>query len=45
MMPADLKELLRALNARGAKFLVVGGYAFGASARPRFIDRDQQACH
>jgi hypothetical protein len=31
MMPADLKELLRVLNAHGVKFLVVGGYAFGAS--------------
>jgi hypothetical protein len=30
MMPADLKELLRVLNAHGVKFLVVGGYAFGA---------------
>lgn len=35
MMPADLKELLRALNARGVKFLVVGGYAFGAYTEPR----------
>ncbi len=35
MMPADLKELLRALNAHGVKFLVVGGYAFGAYTEPR----------
>ncbi|MGC2636705.1 MAG: nucleotidyltransferase [Acidobacteriaceae bacterium] len=35
MMPADLKELLRVLNAHGVKFLVVGGYAFGAYAEPR----------
>jgi predicted nucleotidyltransferase len=35
MMPADLKELLRVLNARGVKFLVVGGYAFGAYTEPR----------
>ncbi|MGA7525147.1 MAG: nucleotidyl transferase AbiEii/AbiGii toxin family protein [Acidobacteriaceae bacterium] len=30
-----MKELLRVLNARGVKFLVVGGYAFGAYAEPR----------
>lgn len=35
MMPADLKELLRVFNARGVKFLVVGGYAFGAYTEPR----------
>jgi predicted nucleotidyltransferase len=35
MMPADLKELLRALNAHGVRFLVVGGYAFGAYTEPR----------
>jgi Nucleotidyl transferase of unknown function (DUF2204) len=35
MMPADLKELLRGLNAHGVKFLVVGGYAFGAYTEPR----------
>jgi predicted nucleotidyltransferase len=35
MMPTDLKELLRALNAHGVKFLVVGGYAFGAYTEPR----------
>ena len=35
MMPADLKEFLRALNARGVEFLVVGGYAFGAYTEPR----------
>jgi len=35
MMPADLTELLRALNAHDVKFLVVGGYAFGAYTEPR----------
>lgn len=35
MMPANLKELLRAFNAHGVKFLVVGGYAFGAYTEPR----------
>ena len=35
MMPADLKELLRVLNAHGVRFLVVGGYAFGAYVEPR----------
>ncbi len=49
MMPADLKELLRALNAHGVKFLVVGGYAFGAYTEPRatkdldiFIEADEK---
>lgn len=49
MMPADLKELLRALNAHGVKFLVVGGYAFGAYTEPRatkdldiFIQSDEK---
>ncbi|HWZ46127.1 MAG TPA: nucleotidyltransferase [Candidatus Saccharimonadales bacterium] len=35
MMPKDLKELLRAFNDQGVKYLVVGGYAFGAHAEPR----------
>jgi hypothetical protein len=35
MMPPDLKELLRAFNEHGVKYLVVGGYAFGAHAEPR----------
>ena len=35
MMPADWTELLRALNAHDVKFLVVGGYAFGAYTEPR----------
>lgn len=35
MIPADLTELLRVLNAHGVKFLVVGGYAFGAYTEPR----------
>jgi len=49
MMPADLKELLRALNAHGVRFLVVGGYAFGAYTEPRatkdldiFIQSDEE---
>jgi hypothetical protein len=32
----DLIELLDALNAAGAKFLIVGGYAFAFHARTRF---------
>ena len=28
MMPEDLKELLRAFNDHGVKYLVAGGYAF-----------------
>jgi hypothetical protein len=35
MMPKDLKELLRAFNEHGVKYLIVGGYAFGAHAEPR----------
>jgi hypothetical protein len=31
----DHADLLLALNARGAKYLVVGGYAFGAYLQPR----------
>ena len=34
-MPKDLKELLRAFNDHGVKYLIVGGYAFGAYAEPR----------
>jgi hypothetical protein len=29
MMPKDLKELSRAFNDRGVKYLVVGGYPYG----------------
>lgn len=35
MMPADLKELLRAFNDHVVKYLIVGGYAFGVHAEPR----------
>lgn len=35
MMPKDLKELLRAFNEHGVKYLIVGGYAFGVHAEPR----------
>lgn len=35
MMPTDLKDLLRALNDHGVKYLIVGGYAFGVYAEPR----------
>jgi len=35
MMPNDLKELLRAFNDHGVKYLVVGGYAYGIHAEPR----------
>jgi len=35
MMPDDLKELLRAFNDQGVKYLIVGGYAFGVHAEPR----------
>lgn len=49
MMPTDLKELLRAFNDHGVKYLVVGGYAYGVHPEPRattdldiFIRSDQQ---
>lgn len=35
MMPKDLKDLLRAFNDHGVRYLIVGGYAFGAHAEPR----------
>jgi hypothetical protein len=35
MMPKDLKELLLAFNEHGVRYLIVGGYAFGAHAEPR----------
>jgi len=35
MMPTDLKELLRAFNDHGVKYLIVGGYAYGVHAEPR----------
>jgi predicted nucleotidyltransferase len=35
MMPEDLKEVLRAFNDHGVKYLIVGGYAFGVHAEPR----------
>ncbi len=35
MLPKDLKDLLRAFNEHGVRYLVVGGYAFGVHAEPR----------
>jgi len=35
VIPKDLKEFLHAFNEHGVKYLVVGGYAFGAHAEPR----------
>jgi hypothetical protein len=35
MMTNDFKELLRALNANAAKYLIIGGHAFGVHAQPR----------
>ena len=34
-MYPDFKELLSTLNAHGAKYLIVGGYAVGFHAEPR----------
>ena len=35
MMSKNLREILQAFNAHGVKYLVVGGYAFGAYSEPR----------
>jgi len=35
LMPTDLKDLLRAFDNHGVKYLVVGGYAYGVYAEPR----------
>jgi hypothetical protein len=35
MLTKDLKELIRAFNAQGVEYLLVGGYAFGVHAQPR----------
>jgi hypothetical protein len=49
MMPQNLKELLRAFNDRGVRYLMVGAFAYGVHAEPRatkhldmFIARDEQ---
>jgi hypothetical protein len=49
MIPDNLKELLRAFNDHGVKYVIVGGYAFGVHAEPRatkdldvFIGSDEQ---
>jgi hypothetical protein len=48
-MAQDFKDLLSALNAHHVKYLVIGGYAFGAYSEPRatkdidiFIRADSQ---
>jgi predicted nucleotidyltransferase len=35
MLPEDLKQRLRAFNATGVEYLIVGGYAVGIYAEPR----------
>jgi hypothetical protein len=35
MMPKDFKDLLRALNANAAEYLIVGGYALAVHLIPR----------
>ena len=35
MMPKDFKDLLRLLNANAAKYVIIGGHAFGVHAIPR----------
>ena len=32
----DLKEFIELLNSRGVKYLLVGGWAFGFHATPRY---------
>jgi hypothetical protein len=46
---ADFLDLLKLLNKHNARYLIIGGYAFGVHARPRttkdidvFIGRDAQ---
>jgi hypothetical protein len=35
MMSKDFREILQAFNAHGVRYLVVGGFAFGAYSEPR----------
>lgn len=35
MMTEDLKDLLRALNSSGARYLIIGGHAFSVHSEPR----------
>lgn len=35
MMPEDFKDLLRALNASAAEYLIIGGHAYSVYAEPR----------
>lgn len=35
MLTKDMKDLIRAFNAHGVEYLLVGGYAFGVHAQPR----------
>jgi predicted nucleotidyltransferase len=49
MMTGDFKDLLRALNANGAKYLIIGGHALAVHLVPRmtkdldlFIRSDEQ---
>jgi len=35
MISKDFREILQTFNAHGVKYLVVGGYAFGAYSEPR----------
>jgi hypothetical protein len=35
MLTEDFKDLLRALNANAAKYLIIGAHAFGVHAEPR----------
>jgi hypothetical protein len=35
MLTKDVKDLIRAFNANGAEYLIIGGFAFGVHAQPR----------
>ena len=35
MLTKDMKDLIRAFNANGAEYLIIGGFAFGVHAQPR----------
>lgn len=35
MLTKDMKDLIRAFNANGVEYLIIGGFAFGVHAQPR----------
>jgi len=35
MLAKDMKDLIRAFNANGVEYLIIGGFAMGVHAQPR----------